>query len=65
MRVCIAIGACVVHTTGAVTGGVWDGVAWLGIDGAYYRYFPFRGSCIRGATARQATQEKSTIFRFG
>ena len=39
MRVCIAIGACVVRTTGAVTGGAWDGVAWLGIDEGYYRYF--------------------------
>jgi hypothetical protein len=32
MRVCIAIGARVVRTTGAVIGGAWDGVAWLGID---------------------------------
>jgi len=65
MRVCIAIGARVVRTTGAVIGGAWDGVAWLGIDEGYCRYFSFRGSRIRGATARQATQEKSTIFRFG
>jgi hypothetical protein len=36
MRVCIAIGACVVRTTGAVTGG-----AWLGIDETYYRYFHY------------------------
>ena len=41
MRVCIAIGAGVVRTTGAVTGGAWDGVAWLGIDEGYYRYFPY------------------------
>jgi len=41
MRVCIAIGACVVRTTGAVTGGAWDGVAWLGIDEGYYRYFAY------------------------
>ena len=40
MRVCIAIGACVVRTTGAVIGEAWDGVAWLGIDEGYYRYFP-------------------------
>jgi hypothetical protein len=41
MRVCIAIGAGVVRTTGAVTGGAWDGMAWLGIDEGYYRYFPY------------------------
>jgi len=43
MRVCIAIRLCVVRTTGAVTGRAWDGVAWLGIDEAYYRYFPYYG----------------------
>ena len=43
MRVCIAIRVCVVRTTGAVTGRAWDGVAWLGIDEGYYRYFPYYG----------------------
>jgi len=39
MRVCVAIEACVVRSSGAVIGEAWDAMARLGIDEGYYRYF--------------------------